>query len=87
MNPEKGARKGVKKTAVLIESTDEYEIWEYERPDTLGESIKKQDEPGKWRTHPKKLTKGDTKRELLENGKTRPIRLENGMIVKEDLKD
>ncbi len=81
------ARKGVKRDALKIDETEYSQTFEFERPDTKMESIRKKKPFGIWDTHTKELYYMDDKRVLLDNGETRPLRLEYGMIVREYSED
>ncbi|MBT9131291.1 MAG: hypothetical protein DDT41_01596 [candidate division WS2 bacterium] len=83
LDNKKSAIKGVKKNAKKIEETPNSITFEFDRPDTFLEAIKGKKKMGIWTTHTKELVFKDDKRILLKDGKTKPIKLEYGMIVKE----
>ena len=70
-------RKGVPKRATLIKDTEEYEIWEYQKPLKEREAIRRGEKPCKWVTVRKILFKKDDKREWDDN-------LSTPLLVEED---
>lgn len=66
-------RKGIPKSAVLINKDENTEIWEFERPVTFRESFRRNIAQNTWEKKVKILILEDNKREWLKDGTSYPL--------------
>lgn len=66
-------RKGVPKRAVLVEHTDTYEVYEFERPTKFRTTIRSHCEQNIWKLQEKTLSLIDDKREWLPDNSSYPL--------------
>lgn len=81
-------RKGVPKRAVLKEKTDEYEVYEFERPTKFRTAIRTHCNQNLWRLDEKRLSLIDDKREWLDDNSSYPLYVfepENGSADNKNL--
>ena len=66
-------RKGVPKRAVLKEKTDEYEVYEFERPTKFRTAIRTHCDQNLWHLEEKRLSLLDDKRKWLDDNSSYPL--------------
>ena len=66
-------RKGVPKRAVLVEYTDTYEVYEFERPTKFRTAIRSHCDQNVWKLQEKTLSLIDDKREWLPDNSSYPL--------------
>ncbi len=74
-------RKGVPKNAILIEKTDDTETYEFERPTTFKESLRRGVRQNTWETRRKQVNLIDTKRQWFPDGTSIPLKVKGGAIL------
>ena len=74
-------RKGIPKNARLIEKTDEYEVYEFERPITFKESLQRRKRQNTWETVTKTVKLIDTKRQWFPDGTSIPLKVVDGEVI------
>ena len=74
-------RKGVPHRSKLILSDDEIEIYEFERPTTFKESLRRGVPQNTWELRTKEVNLIDTKRQWFPDGTSIPLKVENGEVI------
>ncbi len=74
-------RKGVPQKSRLILSDDELEIYEFERPTTFKESLRRGIPQNTWEVCTKEVNLIDTKRQWFSDGTSIPLKVVNGEVL------
>jgi len=74
-------RKGVPRKSKLIHSDDDHEIYEFERPTTFKESLRRGIPQNTWEIRRKELILIDTKRQWFHDGTSIPLKVVDGEII------
>ena len=74
-------RKGVPKKARLITKTDDKETYEFERPTTFKESLRRGIPQNTWETRRKEVSLIDTKRQWFPDGTSIPLKVVDGEVI------
>ena len=74
-------RKGVPHKSKLILSDDELEIYEFERPTTFKESLRRGVPQNTWEVCTKEVNLIDTKRQWFSDGTSIPLKVVNGEVL------
>ena len=74
-------RKGVPHKSKLILSDDELEIYEFERPTTFKESLRRGIPQNTWEVCTKEVNLIDTKRQWFSDGSSIPLKVVNGEVL------
>lgn len=74
-------RKGVPKKARLIAKTDDKETYEFERPTTFKESLRRGIPQNTWETRRKEVSLIDTKRQWFPDGTSIPLKVVDGEVI------
>ena len=74
-------RKGVPRKSKLIHSDEDHEIYEFERPTTFKESIRRGIPQNTWELRRKEINLIDTKRQWFLDGTSIPLKVKDGAIL------
>ena len=74
-------RKGIPKNARLIEKTNDTETYEFERPITFKESLRRRKRQNTWELQTKKVNLIDTKRYWFPDGTSIPLKVKGGEVI------